>query len=243
MPGDSTVSSPTSTSGAGYTYEHQVGAWFLSMLLIRGIPVVFKDCQVDEVSFQTRHLGWKTDDFLVSCLSGVGVKHRLAVQARRTFTVSASNTECRETIEGFWEDFKSSDWEAKAASARFDPEGDALLLVTLRGTESLLIGLGGLLDCARNSSDVTDFVTRLGLTGYLSKKSKRYSEVIRSIVDGIESGSPVSDEEFWHFLKVIYIMPIDFTTSTALQETVVKSALAMASTADSQIDAAGTDMG
>ena len=43
MPSDNTVSSPTATSGAGYTYEHHVGAMFLSLLLVRGIPVVFKD--------------------------------------------------------------------------------------------------------------------------------------------------------------------------------------------------------
>ena len=53
MKKDSSVSNPISTSGAGYTYEHHVGAMFLSLLLIRGLPVVFKDCQVDEVSFQT----------------------------------------------------------------------------------------------------------------------------------------------------------------------------------------------
>ena len=230
MTNDTTVSSPTATSGAGYTYEHHVGAMFLSLLLLRGIPVVFKDCQVDEVSFQTERLGWRTDDLLVSCLSEGRPKRQLAVQCKRTFTVSAVNSECKKTIAGFWEDFKASD--------RFDPAYDALLLVTLRGTETLLNGLGGLLDCARNSSDGADFTKRLSLTGHISNRSKGYSQVIRSIIDEVEPSSPVSDEEYWRFLKVIHILPLDFTTSTAQQEASVKQALAMAATEDSMLETA-----
>ena len=145
MKKDSSVSSPISTSGAGYTYEHHVGAMFLSLLLIRGLPVVFKDCQVDEVSFQTEHLGWETDDLLVSCRSEFYDNRQLAVQAKRSFNVSEGNYDCKKTFAGFWMDFN--------ARARFNPARDALLLVTLRGTQTLLNGLGGLLDCARNSSN------------------------------------------------------------------------------------------
>ena len=185
---------------------------------------------MDEVSFQTEYLGWRTDDLLVSCLSEGSAKRQLAVQCKRTFTVSASNTECHKTIVGFWEDFKSSD--------RFDPACDALLLVTLRGTETLLNGLGGLLDCARNSSDGADFAKRLSLTGHISNRSKGYSQVIRSIIDEVEPSSPVSDEEYWRFLKVTHIIPLDFTTSTAQQEALVKQALAMAATHESRLETA-----
>ena len=218
----SLVSSPTSTSGAGYTYEHHVGAMFLSLLLLRGLPVVFKDWQVGEVSFQTEHLGWKTDDLLVSCFSAENERRQLAVQSKRTFTVSASDSECTKTFAAFWEDFKAKD--------RFDSAIDALLLVTLRGTQTLLNGLGGLLDCARNSSDEDDFANRLTLPGHLSQRVRDYSSVIRSIIEQAEPEYGVSNEEFWRFLKVIHILPLDFATSTSQQEAWIKQALAMAST-------------
>lgn len=230
MKKDSLASSPISTSGAGYTYEHHVGAMFLSLLLIRGLPAVFKDCQVGEVSFQTEHLGWKTDDLLVACFSGTNERHQLVVQSKRTFTVSANDSECTKTFGAFWEDFK--------AKNRFDSARDALLLVTLRGTQTLLNGLGGLLECARNSSDEDDFANRLTLPGHLSQRAKDYSSVIRSIVERAEPGYALSHEEFWRFLKVIHILPLDFTTSTSQQEAWIKQALALTSTTENAMSTA-----
>ena len=128
------------------------------------------------------------------------------------------------TFAAFWEDFKAKD--------RFDSARDALLLVTLRGTQTLLNGLGGLLECARNSSDEDDFANRLTLPGHLSQRAKDYSSVIRSIVERAEPGCALTREEFWRFLKVIHILPLDFTTSTSQQEAWIKQALALASTTE-----------
>ena len=230
MKKDSSVSSPISTSGAGYTYEHHVGAMFLSLLLIRGLPVVFKDCQVDEVSFQTEHLGWETDDLLVSCRSELYNNRQLAVQAKRSFNVSEVDSDCKKTFAGFWMDFNARD--------RFNPARDALLLVTLRGTQTLLNGLGGLLDCARNSSNEEDFKNRISLPGYLTQKARDYSRVIKSIIEPLEPGNAISDQDFWRFLKVIHILPLDFTTSTAYHETWTKQALALASTDENSMPTA-----
>ena len=58
---------------------------FLALLLTRGIPAVFKDCQVEEVSFQTEGLGWQTDDLLVPCSSPDYSQRKLAIQVKRTF--------------------------------------------------------------------------------------------------------------------------------------------------------------
>ena len=171
--------SPLATGGAGTTFEQHVGAMFLGLLLTRGIPPVFRDCQVDEVSFQTRHLGWNTDDLLVCCSKENGERHRLAIQVKRNLVVSSSSPDCEQTIQRFWDDFSTADL--------FDPDKDALLLVTLRGTNTLLDGLGSLLECARNSSDAADFHNRLATPGFISDKARSYAEVIRSILDKVDS--------------------------------------------------------
>ena len=84
------IPSPLATGGAGTMFDQHVGAMFLALLLVRGVPAVFKDCQVDEVSFQTRHLGWETDDLLVGCSTGREERRRLAIQVKRNFAVSAN---------------------------------------------------------------------------------------------------------------------------------------------------------
>ena len=216
------IPSPLAAGGAGTTFEQHVGAMFLGLLLTRGIPPVFRDCQIDEVSFQTRYLGWNTDDLLVCCSKENGERHRLAIQVKRNFFVSSSSPDCEQTIQGFWDDFRSAD--------PFDPKRDALLLVTLRGTNTLLDGLGSVLECARNASDAADFHHRLATPGFISNKARNYAEVIRSILDKVDSPSPFTDGDFWRFLKAVYLLSCDFTTSTALQEASVRNVLAQTAT-------------
>ena len=61
------VSSPTATGGAGTFFEQHVAAYWLAQLLVRSIPPILIDTVMLEVHFQTEHLGWQTDDFLIVC--------------------------------------------------------------------------------------------------------------------------------------------------------------------------------
>ena len=225
------IASPAATGGAGTTFEHQVGAVFLALLLTRGIPVVFKDCQVEEVGFQTQRLGWETDDLLVVCSSVQHGQRRLAIQVKRTLHIRASSTDCQETFQGFWKDFNDPD--------KFEPDHDALVIVTLRGTNTLLEGLGGLLDCARNSSDEADFTRRMATQGLSSRESRNCGSVIRSIIEDADSSAP-NGKDFWGFLKAVHLVSLDLTTSTAQAESMTKQALAMACELSNPLEVAET---
>ena len=194
------------------------GAMFLVLLLTRGIPAVFKNCQVMEVCFQTKHLGWETDDLLVKCSTDTNKNRQLAIQVKLTFAVRCSSDDCVKTFQDFWKDFKAKD--------RFIPDEDALLLVTSRSNTSL-DGLRNLLDCARNSSSVEDFTHRLN-SGYMSKPAKNCQQTIRNIVDESDSFD-VDDAKFWNFLKAIHVLFLDFTSSTAQHESMYIQLLAHAS--------------
>ena len=225
------ISSPVATGGAGTTFEQHVGAMFLALLLTRGIPAVFKDCQVDNVSFQTAGLGWQTDDLLITCSSPEYSQRKLAIQVKRTFRVQASSTDCQETFRGFWSDFNDPD--------KFAPDSDALLLVTLRGTNTLLEGLGSLLDCARNSSDELDFAHRLATPGLSSQEARKCESVIKGIISPPDS-LPPANKDFWRFLKAVYLMSLDLATSTAQTEGFTKQILALACTESNPVEVAET---
>jgi hypothetical protein len=47
------VSSPIATGGGGNFFEQHVDALFLALLLVRGIPPIMLDCQIEEVHLQT----------------------------------------------------------------------------------------------------------------------------------------------------------------------------------------------
>jgi hypothetical protein len=136
------VSSPASTGGAGTSFEQHVAAYWLAQLLVRGIPPILIDTVVTEVSFQTERLGWQTDDFLIVCERPGAAPQKLLGQVKRNFTVSAANDECVQAIGDFWKDFNG---------AHFSIDNDRLVLVTLRGTNTLLEHFVGLLDCARRA--------------------------------------------------------------------------------------------
>ena len=87
-PSQERVSSPAATGGAGYLFEQHVGAFWLGLLLVRAIPPVFRHSSLERVHFQTQHLGWKTDDFLIIAQDPTGTERKLAGQVRRGFTIS-----------------------------------------------------------------------------------------------------------------------------------------------------------
>jgi hypothetical protein len=105
------VSSPASTGGAGTVFEQSVGAYWLAQLLVGGIPPILIDCSVVEVHFQTEHLGWRTDDFLVIGQNGSGATRKLAGQIKLTFAITAIDEDCKNTILDFWNVFNKQKYD------------------------------------------------------------------------------------------------------------------------------------
>ena len=217
------VSSPAATGGAGTGFEQHVNTYWLAQLLVRGVAPILHDCVVAEVHFQTEHLGWNTDDFLVVGESGSRTERRLAGQVKRAFTVSATDEECKKAMLAFWKDFKNG--------TQFSPSADRFVLVTLRGTNTLLEHFSGLLDCARASKDAADFEHRLATPGFISAKSVKYCSDIKSIISDYE-GRDVPISEVWPLLRVLHVLSLDLATSTRQTEVAMKTLLAH--TADDQ---------
>ena len=211
------ISSPASTGGAGTVFEQHVGAYWLAQLLVGAIPPILIDCSVVEVDFQTEHLGWHTDDFLVVGQSGSGELRKLAGQVKRTFTVSATDEECKKTVQDFWKDYKNPD--------RFSPLTDRFAIVTQRGSNTLLEHFGNLLDCSRAAKDGKDFENRLATPGFISAKAVQYCNELRTIVGELEQKG-ISAAEIWPFLRVLHVLSLDLATSTRQSEAAIKSLLA-----------------
>lgn len=212
------TSSPASTGGAGTFFEQHVAAYWLAQLLVRGIPPVLIEAIVAEVHFQTEHLGWHTDDFLIICERLGAVAQKLAGQVKRSFTVSAADEECKKAIQDFWKDFKDSE--------RFSPADDRLVLVTLRGTNTLLEHFVGLLDCARAARDGAEFERRLATKGFISNKAVHYCGELCKIIADLE-GRAVAAADIWQFLRLLHVLSLDLHTSTQQTEAQIKSLLAL----------------
>ncbi|WP_434047590.1 MULTISPECIES: nSTAND1 domain-containing NTPase [Sorangium] len=211
------VSSPAATGGAGTFFEQHVNAYWLVQLLVRAIPPILHNCSVSEVHLQTENIGWHTDDFLIVGESGPGQQRKLAGQVKRTFTVSATDDECKKAFQDFWADF--------TGAGHFNPATDRFALVTLRGTNTLLEHFAGLLGAARAAPDAAEFERRLGTRGFLNAQSIKHAKEIRTILSALE-GRSVSVSELWPFLCVLHVLSLDLNTATHQTEASMKTLLA-----------------
>ena len=230
LPGPGHISSPAATGGAGTFFEQHVATYWLAQLLVRCIPPILIDTAVAEVHFQTERLGWRTDDFLILCERPGAAAQKLAGQVKRSFTVSAGDDDCKKAIQDFWNDFKSHD--------RFSPVDDRLVLVTLRGTDTLLKHFVGLLDCARAARDGAEFERRLATKGLISGKAVQYCGELHKIIGGVE-GQSVTQADIWSFLRVLHVLSLDLDTSTRQTEAHIKSLLAHTAAEGDPAGAAG----
>jgi hypothetical protein len=223
------VASPVSTGSGGPFFEQHVDAYWLALLLMQGVPPVFRHTTVTEVTFQTERLGWATDDFLVLARSGSGDTHRLAGSVKKTLTVSANDDAFYGAIRDAWIDF--------TREGLFQIGRDAFLIATQVGTNALLRHFVGLLDCARASSDAADFNDRLTTPGVVHAELRTYLSTTQSIVSEA-AGATVPVDELWRFLREVYLVSLDLNTPTAQMEAHVKTLLAHTATETDRIGAA-----
>jgi hypothetical protein len=213
------VSSPASTSGSGTFFEQYVAAYWLSQLLVQGVPPILIDSIVVEVCLQTERLGWKTDDFLVICENPDSVRRKLVGQVKKGFTVSASNDECKKAIIDFWQDFFNE--------AKFSRSLDRFVLVVQRGTNTLMGSFGSLLNTARAARDGAEFESRLSTPGLISAKAIDNNKVLKQII-GEHENRQINNAEIWPFLSALYLISLDLDSSTNQAEAQIKTLLAYA---------------
>jgi len=203
------IPSPIATGGGGEHFEQHVAAFALGLLLVRATPPILTDTSVVEAHLQTRHLGWHTDDLLLVGETGSGSRRKLAVQVKRTFTVSANDDDCRKTIQGMWDDFQAGD--------RFSSSTDCLAIAILHGTSTILHHFNSLLFCARATTDAADFRRRLSLDGYISKVAKKQNEAVQTIL-AEHTGAPVNADLYWRFLRAVNVLSLDLNTPPSQTE-------------------------
>lgn len=221
------ISSPASTGGEGTFFEQHVNAYWLALLLVESVPPIFLRTTIQEVNFQTKHLGWATDDVLIIARTGSGELRRLAGQVKKSLTISANDDDFGEVITDAWTDFNNG--------TLFSKDGDAVIFITQLGTTALLRHFVSLLDCARASSTPADFEHRLTKIGLVHAEVRRYGDEVRKVVEKA-GDTALGMADLWPFLRALYVISLDLNTPTSLTEGHIKTLLAHTS---SEQDGAG----
>lgn len=96
---NATRSSPISTGGAGFTFEHRVGALYLAALLLGEVPIGLPGKKIKTLSFQAADFAPNGLDDIVIVFQD---DNRAFLQLKRTISFTAKDTDFNEVISNFY---------------------------------------------------------------------------------------------------------------------------------------------
>ena len=192
------VASPISTGGAGSDYEKRVGAYYLAALLLQAVPRGQEAGVTREVRFQRRYEGEPLDDLIIVSDLPVG-EAKLALQIKRDLSFGENET-FDEVIQACWKTFKSPDFHIG-----IDRFGLGIGLYSKKIDEYYQ----SVLNWARTSTDADDLLKRINQPDLANQTMRSFVQLIRGKLNSY-SGSSVTDDEIWNFLRSMVILYFDF---------------------------------
>lgn len=196
------MTSPASTGGSGALFEAQVGAAYLSSMLLgvdaRGLP----NCQIESIQLQRGQEGYPLDDVIVHGQDRSGRAATLEIQVKRTITFAPADGVFQDVVkqvkkaaevEGFW------------------GSQHQLAVAVARTTQKIEAGYQDVLNWARNIEDAATFYARLNRPGEAHPSMRSFVSTFRENLK--TAGAPHDDETVWKILRRFHILVFDFTAT------------------------------
>lgn len=197
--GSGKFASPFSTGGGGSDFERLVGAYYLSTILLQGVPRGRKAGIACETQFQRCFAGEPLDDLIVfSNLNGVKVK--LSIQIKHDLTFGNKNEIFNEVMQACWETFNAAEFRQGV-----DLFGIAIGLYSKNVAEHYERAL----TWARDSASAKDFLLRIEQRHLSHQAQREFVELIKNKLRLFHPPN-VNDEQLWNFLRSMVILHFDF---------------------------------
>ncbi|NTY90418.1 hypothetical protein [Pseudomonas putida] len=211
-------SNPFSTGGGGVNFETRIQASFITALVAgTPVPCLPANARVKSLSFQSKYKGVDTDDLHVVAENDLGQLHALYIQIKHEVTVTdSSGTTFSEVMSAAWQDFKSE---------TFNEAYDSIALVTGPLTKVDVAHAVPFLEWARYSADAEEFLLKSSKDGFSSDKKRERLKKFRVQLERANNDTPLSDDEFWRFLKVFHLVSYDLDQAGSVTAALIASLL------------------
>jgi hypothetical protein len=195
-------SNPFSTGGGGVNFETRVQASFAVALLAGSpLPCLPPSAKAQQIKFQNKYEGVQTDDFVVVAGEAHSTVSRLYAQVKHEITISdAEDSMFAQVVKGAWADF---------TSATFDPQNDAIALITGPLPKLDVSHTLPVLEWARYSANADEFIRKSLTKGFTSKAKLERLRIFKSQLQSANDGQELSDHQLWSFLKIFYLLSYD----------------------------------
>jgi hypothetical protein len=151
------------------------------------------------VAFQQRESGRPLDDAVIQAVNADGSPATLEIQAKRTLTFTASDTEFKDVVAQMWAAAQKSEFR----STRYE-----LAVAIARTTTRIEHSCQEVLHWARQLPDGATFAGHINLEGFSSKGMRDFVEVFRANL--VAAGAPTDDDTVWRLLRRFQILVFDF---------------------------------
>lgn len=213
------LSNPFSTGGGGVFFECTVQSGYVVKLITGGFaPCLKRRWPIVELKLQGKHAGYQTDDFIAFAEEKPnGRRARLLAQIKHTVTVSAHDPVFNAVIAAAWADFKNPN--------AFDPEFDAIALITGPLSAADIQNVRSLLHSARTSPSAATFFADVSLAKFTSDTKRDKLAAFQKAVKTANQGVAPTDDELWRFLRAYHLVGYDLDQDTGGDEVIFKSLL------------------
>ena len=235
--GRTELSNPFSTGGGGVFFECAVQSGYVVKLITGGsAPCIRRSWPIVEVKLQGKHAGFQTDDFIAFAEEKPkGRRARLLAQIKHTITISAQDPVFQVVIAAAWADFKNPN--------AFDPEFDAIALITGPLSASDIQNVRSLLDSARKCGTAEEFFAKVKLGKFTSATKRSKLAAFMTQVTRANQGVTPTDDELWRFLKAYHFLGYDLDQDAGGSESIFKSLLTQFTSVDDLWNTINTEVG
>lgn len=182
-------------------FETRVQSSFVVLMLTDGRTPCLS-FPIKKIKLQGKYAGYSTDDMIIFSKEKRGEKERKILgQIKHSLKISEGDTVFGEVIRAAWNDFKNTEI--------FTEGSDAIALISGPLSAADINDVHKILEQARLAEDTADFLKRMNLAKFTSKKQIKKLKVFRSHLKSANNNQDVSDDDLWRFLKSFYLLIYD----------------------------------
>jgi len=213
------LSNPFSTGNGGARFEANIQATFVTLMLSGDYAPCLPSWPIVEIKLQGAVAGYATDDLIVFVENPVNnERRRLLGQVKNSIAITTQSELFAEVIQAAWNDFNNP--------AVFNKGKDVIALITGPINATDTDGVNGLLEHARHTRDVDEFLTQVEHANFCSNNIRNKLAAFRVQLKAANKGNNVAEEELYQFLKHFHLLGYDLAKKGSIISSLLQSHIA-----------------
>lgn len=210
------LSNPFSTGNGGGTFEANIHATFVTLMLSGGYAPCLPSWPIVEIKLQGAVAGYATDDLIVFVENPANnERRRLLGQVKNSISITAKSQLFAEVIHAAWKDFNNA--------SVFTKGKDVIALITGPINATDTDGVNSLLEQARHTLDADEFFTKVARANFCSNTVRSKLEAFKLNLKAANDDIDVEDAKLHEFLKHFHLLGYDLSKKGSVVSSLLQS--------------------